>query len=106
MISAPAMSNFESASTGEHRTQPRSDTANVFGDAFMDSHLAFAPTGDGSYGEPASRMTFERAKQVVPYLNGCEFVAVKTNWPATQADPLERAASVLSNFRTMLGVLQ
>ncbi len=81
------------------------DTANVFGDAFMDSHLAFAPTGDGHYGEPASQMTVERAARVVRYLDGCEFVAVKTNWPPKAADPLERAASVLANFRTTLSVL-
>ena len=81
------------------------DANNVFGDAFLDSHLAFAPDGDAKYGEPASRMTIERAAQVVPYLDDCEFVAVKTNWPAKQTDPLERAASVLANFHTMLDLL-
>jgi len=78
---------------------------NVYGSAWADSHLPFADTTDRAFAEPASMMTTARVLAVLPYLDRCQFVAIKTNWPAKRADPLERAASVVANFYTLFDVM-
>ncbi|MBS0320020.1 MAG: DUF4862 family protein [Proteobacteria bacterium] len=78
---------------------------NVFGEAWADSHLPFNATRDPRYAEPASLMAPAHVREVMPYLDRCEFVAVKTNWPAARSDPEERAASVIDNFYTMLDAM-
>jgi Domain of unknown function (DUF4862) len=82
------------------------DADNRFGQAWADSHLPFSKTIAGPYGEPASRMTPAHAAEALALLGGCSFIAIKTNWPAAQIDPLERAASVVANFRTLASLMQ
>jgi hypothetical protein len=79
---------------------------NAYGEAWADSHLPFDRTHEGDYGEPASLMSVERANEVLPYLQDCLFIAVKTQWPAKRNDPRERAASVATNFHTLHRALQ
>ena len=74
---------------------------NVYGEAWADSHLPFATTTEGVYGEPASLMNPAHVAPVLDYLHDCVFLAIKTNWPAARKDPLERAASVAANFYTL-----
>jgi hypothetical protein len=80
-------------------------TDNTYGVAWADSHLPFAETLDPRYAEPASLMTPARVASLLRYVQGCRFVAVKTQWPAKIADPLERAASVIANFETFVSLL-
>ncbi len=81
-------------------------TDNVFGDAWLDSHLPFADTLDPAYAEVASGMTTARAARVLEHLHACEFIAIKTNWPASRSDPAERAASVVANCATLVDLLR
>jgi hypothetical protein len=76
-------------------------TANVYGEAWADSHLPFAATRSGAYNEPASLMQVGHVAPLLDHLRDCEFVAIKTNWPAARTDPQERAASVVENFYTL-----
>ncbi len=75
---------------------------NAFGEAWADSHLPFAQTRSGRFNEPASLMAMSDVQPVLPYLGGCVFLAIKTNWPAARTDPVERADSVIENFYTLL----
>jgi len=79
---------------------------NVYGDAWLDSHLPFADTIDPDFAEPASGMTMAHAAQVLDHVEHCSFLAIKTNWPAARTDPLERAASVEANFHALASVLR
>jgi hypothetical protein len=81
-------------------------TDNAVGAAWLDSHLPFADTQDAAYAVPASGMTRARAAQAVPYLADCDFIAIKTNWPAARTDPQERAASVIANVDTLVALLR
>ena len=79
---------------------------NVYGEAWADSHLPFATTRSGAYNEPASLMRVAEVEPLLDYLGGCEFIAIKTNWPAARSDPKERAASVIENFYTLRDAMQ
>jgi hypothetical protein len=79
---------------------------NVYGDAWADSHLPFAMTADGTYNEPASLMDVADVEPLLEYIGDCEFLAIKTNWPAARTDPHERAASIVANFRTLQQALR
>lgn len=79
---------------------------NRFGEAYLDSHLPFADTLDAAFAEPASGMTMARVAQALPLLPDLRFIAIKTNWPAARTDPAERAASVVANFDTLVGLLE
>jgi hypothetical protein len=79
---------------------------NVYGEAWFDSHVPFADTLDSAYSEPASGLTIARAAQVLEFVRDCSFLAIKTNWPAKRSDPLERAASVMANFDTLVELLK
>ena len=83
-----------------------SEIANDYGDAWADIHLPFAATIDPAYREPTSGMTADHVTQVVPYIEDCLFLALKTNWPASRPEPLERAASIEANFMTMVAALR
>ena len=83
-----------------------SEIANDFGDAWADMHLPFAATDNPAYQEPTSGMTADHVRQVVPYIEDCLFLALKTNWPASRPEPLERAASIEANFATMIAALR
>jgi len=78
---------------------------NAVGPAWADSHLPFADTVDGKFCEPASLLTAARAKESLKELDNLLFLAVKTNWPASRTDPIERAASVITNFNTVLDLI-
>ncbi len=79
---------------------------NVFGEAYLDSHLPFADPLDATYAEPASGMTMARVAEALPLLPDLRFIAIKTNWPAARTDPAERAASVAANFDTLVRLLE
>ena len=79
---------------------------NVYGDAWADSHLPFAMTADGTYNEPASLMDVADVEPLLEYIGDCEFLAIKTNWPAARTDPHERAASIVANFHTLQQALR
>lgn len=79
---------------------------NRFGEAYLDSHLPFGDTLDANYAEPASEMTMARAAEALRHLDKLHFIAIKTNWPAARSDPAERAASVIANFHTLVGLLR
>jgi hypothetical protein len=64
-----------------------SEIANDFGDAWADMHLPFAATINPAYQEPTSGMTADHVRQVVPYIEDCLFLALKTNWPANRPEP-------------------
>lgn len=81
-------------------------TDNVFGEAWLDSHLPFADTQDATFAEPASGMTVARAARTLPHLHACDFIAIKTNWPVKRSDPAERAASVVANCATLVELLR
>jgi hypothetical protein len=96
------------ASSGRLRAYTFSGAAAVatdYGPAWADSHHPFAETDPPGYGEPASLMTTEAMAPIVPYLDGCLFVAVKTNWPRQRTDPAERARAVRANFETVASAL-
>jgi hypothetical protein len=78
---------------------------NPVGRAWADSHLPFADPVDGRYGEPASLLTVARAQESLQELDDLLFLAVKTNWPANRTDPVERAASVITNFNTVVDLI-
>jgi len=78
---------------------------NAVGRAWADSHLPFADAVDERYGEPASLLTVARAEESLKELDDLLFLAVKTNWPANRADPVERAASVITNFNTVVTLI-
>ena len=49
----------------------------------------------------ARRATQESLKELDDLL----FLAVKTNWPACRTDPVERTASVITNFDTVVDLI-
>jgi hypothetical protein len=75
--------------------------ATVYGPAWADSHHPFSQTDPPGYGEPASLMTPDVVAPIIPYLDDCLFVAVKTNWPRSRPDPAERARAVRANVETV-----
>lgn len=79
---------------------------NVFGEAYLDSHLPFADPLDATFAEPASGMTMARVAEALPLLPDLRFIAIKTQWPAARTDPAERAASVAANFDTLVRLLE
>jgi hypothetical protein len=51
-------------------------------------------------------MRVAEVEPLLDYLGGCEFIAIKTNWPAARSDPKERATSVIENFYTLRDAMQ
>ena len=79
---------------------------NSYGEAWADSHLPFGATDAGIYSEPASMMSTAHVGPVLDYLDGCIFLAIKTNWQASRTDPTERAQSVIGNFHALSGAIK
>lgn len=78
---------------------------NPIGKAWADSHLPFSDLADPTYAEPRSLMTLDDARRVLTDAGKLSFLAVKTNWPASQKDPAERAASVIANFEAVVALI-
>jgi hypothetical protein len=100
-----ALQHVEQAATsGQLRAYTFSGAAGVatvYGPAWADAHHPFAHTDEPGYGEPASLMTRQSMAPIVPYLDQCLFVAVKTSWPRERQDATERARAVRANFETV-----